>query len=348
MQFDRLLRVGTSVIALALATFARPIAPELNLVDNLNTNGVIRAADIFNPVVRISSPDPDPDNAGAYSVGSGSVFDKVTKRINNVDHYFLCVLTADHVIAGNPGGDNRIDFMNYFLDDGNGVPPSGPLGGTWSAFVLGRGLEGVNGDCPDIAVLGVEVGLAQYNAVHTPGVVGYNSSDGGRFSLLGYGNTGTRVVDGTGNTLGYVEDDLTYGTKRFLNGTSHQDRLADSDDPDEVVYYYDALFWNVGVTAMGTAWHGDSGGPLFYSNLNRVSANSNDMAYATFIGGVLTGGTFTEIGNRNVAYNGADNWAVDLSNYQGWIREKCRAVPEPASIAALSLGVLVLLRRRRS
>jgi len=326
-------RVGLVALLVTASAVSFAIVPEGNLVDNTNTNAAIVAADVFNPVVRISTN----LGSGRFSVGSGSVFGKQTKEINGVTRYFVCVLTADHVISQNPN-NVRIDFMNYYFDNGTGAPPSGPLGGTLPSFVIGRGINGVAGDHPDIAVLGTEVNLATFNKVFTPGVVGWESNHMGTFSLIGYGNTGNRIVDGSGTGIGWTENGITYGTKRYLNGVATQ-----STYDDLVTYDYDSLEWNIGATH-GSAFHGDSGGPLFFSMESNVSALNNNRAYATFIGGVLTGGNITAAGNT---YDNQKNWAVDLTNYKGWVTDQCSMVPEPATMFVFAMGIATLVRLRK-
>jgi hypothetical protein len=316
----------------ASATVCWAIAPEGNLVDNLNTDAALVAADPFNDVVRVTTV-----NGNTVSSGTGCVYMKRKITVGQTTTYFLCVITADHVIAKNPAGVT-VDFQNYYKDNGAGVPPTGPQVGTFATSVMGRGINGVAGDTPDIAVLATVVPKSIWDAVGQSPVIPYeNNSFLNTFSTVGYGNTGTNIVDGSGNTIGFNEQSGTLGTKRYLNGAV--DALSRVNDG---VYQYDGLDWNVGLTG-GTIMAGDSGAPMFLSNAQNVSAKSNGMAYSTFTAGIVT--LADDV--NGLYYSNTTDTGVDLTDYAAWVNAKCAALPEPSQIAATAIGLVFFARRRR-
>jgi hypothetical protein len=185
-------------------------------------------------------------------------------------------------------------------------------------------------DEADIALLRFDVDLG----VPTYGI-DFSSPLGRTATLVGFGGTGDAGATGVILTGGG-------GVRRSAENVIDRANNVTFDNID----FFDSWEYDLdGPTGNGTLgqgalaregglWFGDSGGAWLVDNggsWNLVGVNS-----------------YIDDGNNNGEFN---NWGdlgggVALKSYQGWINSHM-AVPEPASLAALSLGMLAIVRRRR-
>lgn len=295
--------------------------------------------------------------------GTGTIF-----HVKDADqgHKWLCILTADHVVAG--ANNVRIGFGS--------IPYGGPPGTLYDAGTLyyRGGLKEIDipGDPiphnPDIAVVGVRVPNNVVANITPTQVIVDNTGDNA-ISMIGYGTTGV-LSQWTANRLGYVQDLRSYGTKRFANN------LIERRGVGVRVGYYYAYYesdlnnptdanWRTGEGAM---LFGDSGGPAYISRnvpIDLVTGGTINT-FTEFQMGVNTyisnfdfvdnngDGTFQPGFDQVVmllpgnAQPGSTSGGVRiLPEYHEWIEESCRLVPEPTSILVLSMGTLLILARKR-
>lgn len=167
-----------------------------------------------------------------------------------------------------------------------------------------------------------------------------------RVSIVGFGATGDPSANGwtiTGNdglrhsALNMVEgvETIWFDQSGFPNWTTWYYEL---DKQGSGAGVYGANGW---IPDEGGMFSGDSGGGWF------TNFNGTDYLVATndAIDDALPGGTLTDYFQRG--------YGVQLNNplYSSWIQsfapDAIVPVPEPATIAALGLGALALVRRRR-
>jgi hypothetical protein len=176
----------------------------------------------------------------------------------------------------------------------------------------------------------------------------YGAVTGQTMTIVGFGGGGTLRPDGTG-----FNQDLPGGTRRkgvnvaSVVTTENLPWLGNA--PVQVIEF--------DIDGNGIDTFGD-GGPIL---------NGNTNLEATYAGGDSGGGAFLNISGvwRLVGTNdfifdannppNGNNWdfgdgggAIHLGAYQNWIESTIHPVPEPASLAALGIGALALLRRRRA
>lgn len=328
-------------VVAAFVAVARATAP-----DHLSVLGGTNAWNNLYGVVRIR------DENGFE--GTGSVFHKMQRG----DNFWLCVLTADHVVRG-----------ATFVDVGFGNEiPGGARGPEFRAQhrFLGGDAHIVDPDDPekfhnpDIAVLGVRVNRDIYDAANAYALADRHSLDRGRFSDVGYGSTGIRHVDENGNWIGYRRVDDSYGTKRFANGRAD----TASANIDYGGMYHGVVFdWTFerptnddGFTrGFGVPFDGDSGSPYFASRDTDIDiVTGQDPGPNSTVVTVKTEFQIAVHHGRPPGFPltpklfGDQARATELVPiYRDWIEEQCSMVPEPATLAALAAGIGALAFRRR-
>ncbi|GBC94183.1 hypothetical protein HRbin15_02691 [bacterium HR15] len=269
-------------------------------------------------------------------VGTGYVIDR--KQVGN--DFWLCVLTANHVVATQQSGFRWDPDDQLTIGFGN-------LGGNDPAFttrkvftvrdsVIGNDLHAqlLGNDIPDLAVIGVRVNQQIWNRV-SPYELHPAVSDT-TFTIVGYGNT-----DAPGAR--FISQPHTFGIKRFANNSVLQ--IFNGPSPYLPAFFMGAFIkWDLtdpgGVEGEGVTFGGDSGSPYFFSepsDVNGIPVFTNKSI------GVHHGG-------RNRYLNGDKGHATALTgNYINWINAKCELVPEPGSLLILlgGSGWALLLYRRR-
>lgn len=287
--------------------------------------------------------------------GTGSVFGK--KRLG--DDYWLCVLTADHVVRGSRFID--VGFENEIVGGARGPEFRA------SQIYLGGNANIQDPDDPqkvhnpDIAVVGVKVDLAVFNKANEYALADRHSLDRGRFSDVGYGNTGIRFVDQNGNWLGYDRVGNSYGTKRFANGQTGSASVNGDYGGRYHGVYFDWTFEKPTnaddfTRGYGVAFDGDSGSPYFASRDTAIDLATGQDPDPNGINVVVKTEFQMAVHHGRPPGNpltpklfGHQGRATELVPiYRDWAYEKCAMVPEPGTLAALGLGALALARRRRN
>lgn len=233
---------------------------------------------------------------------------------------WVSVITADHVVG--TSGSLTMRF--------------GSSGGTVYTADPSRIYHGGHTGTLDIAIAWFALDLATYNTL-TPKNLMLAPTVGSQFTNLGRGNTGTPKIV-SGNWVGY-NNAGTFGTLRFANNKIRTINSTDMDWTNTDPRTPDA------VSGEGPSWPGDSGSAYFGSSVSTVSTSLG--AFDVFTDGIIG---IHAWGQRNA--DGSKDWnfvsgGTPMSApVMAWAMSHA-VVPEPASMAALGLGVLALLRRRR-
>ncbi len=191
----------------------------------------------------------------------------------------------------------------------------------------------VNGVRPDLRLLRVDRDIPAFTRVDVRAVVGRV------VTLVGFGATG-------GETAGGWNPNLNPGTRHaarnVVDGVT--DISFSSTPPFEP--YWNALYYTLSapndptrVAGEGGLAGGDSGGGFFYN----FGDGDRLVAVNSAIGAATSGGNALDYGGFGFGTQLGDPAAT------AFIRAYApqAVVPEPATLAALGLGALALLRRRR-
>lgn len=258
-------------------------------------------------IVRIGTP------SGS---GTGTIFSKGI--INGTP--WVSVITAEHVVPN----DNVT--MRFGASGGTtyNVDPS----------KIWRG--GASGNL-DIAIAWFALDLATYDSL-TPKTLMLAPGAGSTFTNLGRGNTGSEKWV-NGNWVGY-NNAGTFGTLRFANNSIRTINSTSMDwtnsDPRGAA----------AVAGEGPSWSGDSGSSYFFTNSQSV--NTSLGTFNVFTDGIIG---IHAWGERNA--DGSKDWGflsggTPMSeSVLNWSMSHAVPVPEPATLAALTVGALALLRRKR-
>jgi hypothetical protein len=286
------------------------------------------------------------DNNG-HLRGTGAVIHKRHIRRQNADEYWLCVLTANHVVARVENnyeyqgegviiafGDlSRVEYSEnasmVFAVRSNRPDPDGNL---------------LGGHVPDLAVIGVKVNRDIFNRVQ-PYLLVVPPSD--LFTIVGYGRTGRRDTD-NGRFTGYTEVEGTDGSKRFANNIILG---IDWFNQPGTPFRFVAIEWDLtigpgAVPGEGVAFRGDSGAPYFTVGWDEINIGGNQIPIAT--DGIM--GVHTWVYRQYTHAREIARGVALIDGYRRWIHAKCALVPEPGSLLVLLSGsgwVLLLYRRRR-
>lgn len=315
------------------------------------------------------------NDTGEIGEGSGTVIGKYQSG----NDAWLCILTADHVVRGNP------IFINVQFGDA-GIAPAGvpnqnlsvTLGANGNGKYLQRSGE-------DLGLLGVRLGSIVGNDPDTTArrqfyerlnpasieavATGDLTTTRRNFSNVGYGGTGNFTATGmqaiTSNNAAPFQLEID-SKKRFQN--NRFERLVDVSDT-RYTYTGAQADFNIPaaagfLVAEGAAFGGDSGSPLFQSTTTTQQVDAitrpggtnwdgGDMSlFSNALVAVMTRANTRpnplNATTRDNPFNTTTMTAIPITAARAaWINEWCAYVPTPGTTFALAAcGVLVMRRRR--
>ena len=262
--------------------------------------------------------------------------------IDGEKYHKLSYVTADHVMTGRTLNKIGFEGSQYFdlvtllpVTVGRFEATVGAAANWQYDYSLGlrdMGFLGVTLKYSNLTA-GQNKYLEQLSALEI-GVVGDDYRGAAR--SYGYGVSGTYQYDLAFNKIGFtVTSDRPYGTHRYVN---HNILRGGNAVTSGGTYNYGQLSWNCStVIGEGQLAPGDSGGSLVVNGklagVNTYVQSTTSALYGTYYAYGLHGGAYRLTGEDKT-------WLLQsAATYQ--------AVPEPATIAALGLGLATILRRRR-
>lgn len=282
---------------------------------------------IRNAIVRVGAE-------GGQVGGTGTVIHVKTAP----NGWWLCVLTADHVVAHR---------SNWAVGFGNGSIPNGTGSYEFGASVMFRGPQLPNGAWVDLAMLGVFVadinGNGEMDEIPemTPIPVGDPNDLAYYVVVAGYGQRGD--VNERSYTIINEYGIFVYGVNFWENPNGEHGEVYDGNTGK--LYQYLALRADLDFypdqppIRIGDAHilPGDSGGPS-------LQGLYNGQEWEWYVTGVHSASQFDR--ERNRVLEGSSWWDVHTWAYRNWIAQSCEAVPEPSSVGVLLLGALGLIAYR--
>lgn len=277
--------------------------------------------------------------------GSGTLIGRRSNiTINGEKYHKLSFVTADHVMNNRTLHSIGFEGSQYFdlvtlLPVTVGRFSANVGAATNWEYTYSLGLR-------DMGFLGVTIKYSNLTAAQNKyleqlsplqiGVVGDDYRGAAR--SYGYGVSGTYQYDFNFNKIGFtVTSDRPYGTHRYVN---HNILRGGNVETSGGLYNYGQLSWNCSsVIGEGQLAAGDSGGSLVVNGklagVNTYVQSTTSALYGTYYAYGLHGGAYRLTDDDKT-------WLLQsAATYQA-------AVPEPATMATLGLGVAAMLRRRRS
>ena len=342
-----------------------------------STQTVTNSVTDFNAVVQMDK--------GGSMAGTGSIVMKFMNTQDGVPNYYVCVLTADHVVSSptrltDRGGANAIGFGNSAV--GGGAAPttynivSSAVGGSMpnnqdlamELVKLGPNANNANGVAPGLTYNGI-VPLQPVSLTTNGNPPNGNNnvpSTGTTFTVVGYGMTGT-ANDNTSYTSGGF---VSAGTKRFMNNVTTGVNVGANIGP----YTNNQITWNPRFgNGQGATFSGDSGAPMIvtstpilppggapstvyyptttYNGVDDVAASNN--VNPTLFG--VVEGSMKKNYNPTTGVYTTDGIQFGVALTQAditWINKSCStfmaSVPEPSTWVLLAVGFsgVVLAPRR--
>lgn len=200
----------------------------------------------------------------------------------------------------------------------------------------------------DIALLRFETPFTKYSLPYFGNVLGQVAT------FVGFGTTATLRTTGEHAWTGY--DAGGGGTRRAVTnrieaivpdvdiaGAFTTVLAADLDYHDPrtpIANQVDTIGGGGAVEHEGGILGGDSGSATLLQVNGQWRSIGVNVAVSSFVGPNLPGSEFSDFGDVFVS--------TSLAAYEGWITDIApETVPEPATMAALGLGSLILMRRRK-
>ncbi len=286
-------RIGLCLTILMLAVLLFPFQVAFGIVPS--TQAVDNPVIDFNAVVQMdgfpgtSKPGGGVNGPNGRGVGTGSI---VMKFLGQNGDYYVCVLTADHVVSEPalsgkplPNDANAIGFGNS-VAAGTGsfneykIVASAVGGATFAAngTTLAPAKEDLAMELVNLGnnpTANIAPGLT-YNDIIPLTPVSLNNglpAAGTNFTIVGFGDTG--MANAAGNT--YTSEPGSFGTKRFFNNTTNLS-IANANDRK---YINNLVRWSPGFgPGQGAVLPGDSGAPMLTTSVLPNGMNAPTMTYA--------------------------------------------------------------------
>ncbi len=317
-----------SLALVALTTSLPHLASALALLGNAGD----APAAVANTVVRVGAG----SGTTWRSRGTGVVVG--LKRDVTGNAGWLVVLTVDHAVK--IADANPTDLWGIGFGNQPNSPVFAPsLSSANQQFVTYRYSGQPAGQNPvDLGVIGVRIADVTTLAAMSIAALGEAAADDDVI-MFGYGLR-ANVVQAA---RAYVPISDTYGTLRqgkhkvgTLENSTHELSSSPTGSYTQASLRYRMSMTPASGTVTAATPHflnGDSGGPTF----KKVGEDYKLVGIHVSSGSDSTGAVFENF----------SSYDANVHTYRTWINGRIEAVPEPASITALGVGALALLRRRR-